>query len=347
MLKYPLGFSAYVSHFESQKSFLESLPHQEVFIFTSLHMPEEMNTSYVSQVSDMLSWLSSRGFKVIGDISRRSLEVFGASSISELATRLGLHMVRIDYGFTLDEMIDAAKCYPLVFNASTVDLASAQAILDASGKVMAIHNFYPREHTGLSMRQFREINHKLHNIGIDVLAFVPNHKTSRGPVYAGLPTVEHTRYQNPWLSYLELSQEDALDGLLFADLAMDIQDLDAIMTYEKERVITLPTDFEASYNHLIGQTYTIRIDSPDALLRLQESREFATPGECIAPYNTLARPIGAITCDNMHYGRYSGEIQILKEGLPLDYRVNVIGSLQKDYLDLCHFVPNGSKIRFK
>lgn len=346
MLKYPLGFSAYVSQFENQKPFLESLPHKDVLIFTSLHMPEEMTGDYTTKVTQMLSWLSTQGFKVIGDISRRTLKIFKASSISELANRLDLHMVRIDYGFSLDEMIEAAKEYPLVFNASTVDIDSALKIQAAAGQVVAIHNFYPREYTGLSIRQFEEINVKLRDHGIDVLAFIPNHKASRGPVFAGLPTVEHQRYQNPWVSYLELATSTTIDGILFADLSMASNDLNNIMTYEKTSAITLPTTFEAPYTHLIGQSYTIRIDSPEPLLRLQESREFATPGEIISPFNCITRNQGTITCDNIHYGRYSGEIQILKESLPQDYRVNVIGHIQNEYLPLCQFIPNGSKISF-
>lgn len=346
MLKYPLGFSVYVSNFDSQKSFLEALPNKNTLIFTSLHMPEEMGNDYTNQVTTMLQWLNKQGFKVIGDISKRTLAIFNEVSIASLAKKLNLHMVRIDYGFSLEEMIEAAKEFPLVFNASTVDIESALKIKEASGKVIAIHNFYPREHTGLSKRQFDEINHRLKENDIDVITFIPNHKSSRGPVFSGLPTLEHQRYQSPWVSFLELSSSSEIDGILLSDLELDPKDLQAILSYQESGIISLPTSFDKPFNHLIDQIYTIRIDSPDILLRLEESREFATPGKIIEPYNCTTREVGSITCDNKHYGRYSGEIQILKEALPTDYRVNVVGQLQKNYTLLTKFIPNGSKIKF-
>lgn len=43
---------------------------------------------------------------------------------------------------------------------------------------------------------------------------------------------------------------------------------------------------------------------------------------------------------------YAGEIQRLKEALPMDSRVNVIGTIGEAYMELVDFVPNGYKICF-
>ena len=47
--------------------------------------------------------------------------------------------------------------------------------------------------------------------------------------------------------------------------------------------------------------------------------------------------------DNRLYGRYSGEIQLIREDLPADERVNVIGRLDERYLLLADCIRRGSR----
>lgn len=343
----PLGVSVYCSEFENQKSFLEQFAHEQRLVFTSLHIPEEISEGYVDKIKDMVAWLNQKGFRIIGDLSKRTLEVFGVKSILELAQVLNLYMLRIDYGFSLEEMLEAAASYPLAFNASTVCLEDALELKKIAPQIVGIHNFYPREYTGLSLEQFHTINKKLKQHGIEVIAFISHSEKSRGPVYNGLPTIEKQRYQDGYINYLEMVHDETVDGIILADLGLEPTTIDWLKKFEKTQVITLPVAFKAPFSHLNHQTYTIRIDSPDCLLRLQESRAFATPGQIIEPFNTCPRTRGSITCDNKNYGRYSGELQILKTPLPQDTRVNVIGTVHEKYQQLVDFIPNGYKIIFE
>lgn len=54
----------------------------------------------------------------------------------------------------------------------------------------------------------------------------------------------------------------------------------------------------------------------------------------VAPDNTAERKIGTITMDNEKYGRYQGEVQIVKRPLEYDERVNVIGKVTEDSKEL-------------
>lgn len=343
MLK--LGFSVYVSTFNKQKDFLKTLQCKDAYIFTSLHIAEEMGEGYVQRAKKMLECLNAWGFKVIGDVSKRTLEVFEEPDITALAKNLGLHMIRIDYGFSEEEMLAAVTKMPLVFNASTVDVELAKKLKAVSGEVFAIHNYYPREYTGLSKKQFDNINKELRENGIQVIGFIPNSKASRGPIYEGLPTVEHHRYVPSYVSYLEMINKAELDGILLSDLKLDELDKQMIETYEKAGIISIPTKLEKPFEHLYDQVFTIRIDSPECAYRLQESREFATAGIEIEPCQCTSRTVGSITCDNKHFARYSGEIQIIREELPKDNRVNIIGEVASPYKKICQFIENGQKIK--
>lgn len=62
----------------------------------------------------------------------------------------------------------------------------------------------------------------------------------------------------------------------------------------------------------------------------------------IQPWNCAERKLGPITVDNREYGRYSGEVQLLRRTFPADGRVNVIGQVAPAYLPLTFCVKNGS-----
>ena len=47
--------------------------------------------------------------------------------------------------------------------------------------------------------------------------------------------------------------------------------------------------------------------------------------------------------DNDGYGRYSGEVQLLRSDLPADSRVNVVGQVEAPWLLLTDCVSRGAK----
>lgn len=341
-----LGYCVYVSTFEKQKEFLGALENKDTYIFTSLHIVEELNKDYIEQVESMLKWICEEGFKVIGDVSKRTLEIFEEKDIVLLAKRLGLHMIRIDYGFTDEEILEIAKSFPVAFNASTVDIGLAKQLKVISKDSFAIHNYYPRAYTGLSQNQFDHINKRLETEAIQVVGFIPNYKKSRGPIYEGLPTLESQRYLPAAISYFEMINSFTMEFILLSDLGLEPLDQKIIEYYEKTEIIAIPCQLEQSFECLYEEVFTIRIDSPECAYRLQESREFFAQVKSILPSNRIERLKGSITCDNKEYGRYSGEVQILREGLPQDNRVNVIGYVERDYLALTQYIKNGQRIKF-
>ena len=58
----------------------------------------------------------------------------------------------------------------------------------------------------------------------------------------------------------------------------------------------------------------------------------------------MERVAGSITIDNEKYLRYSGEIQVVREGLKADERVNVIGRVQPEYQAVLGNLNRGKKM---
>ena len=63
----------------------------------------------------------------------------------------------------------------------------------------------------------------------------------------------------------------------------------------------------------------------------------------MTPENCIKRIRGVITMDNETYGRYSGELQIIRADLKADSRVNVIGRVSENALTLMDCVKGSQK----
>ena len=63
-------------------------------------------------------------------------------------------------------------------------------------------------------------------------------------------------------------------------------------------------------------------------------------GSEILPLNTVERKLYDVTIDNVKFGRYQGEVGIMKQNLPADERVNVIGKALINELVIKSIFPN-------
>lgn len=335
----------YLSSFDRVHRFLDKKDTKDIEIFTSLHISEEFGEDYCRKAEDMCRWLSSKGYRILADISKKTIHSFGEEDMVQFAKRLGIASLRIDYGFTDDEILAISKGSPIVLNASTINEALAEKIVKSGGKASAMHNFYPRPETGLSDKFFAESSKMLKDNGIPVYAFIPGDKEKRGPVFEGLPTLEKHRYWQPLSAYADFIRNFNVDRIFVGDIEISENEQKLIHYFATENILPIPAVVEEKYDFLYEKAFTSRPDSPEGAIRLSESREYSCFGDSVAPSEKLKRLRGSITVDNMLYGRYSGELQIIRTDYPADERVNVIGKVDEKYLPLIDCVPNGSKIR--
>ena len=321
----PLGFSLYLSTFAAQWPSLCGRAGTGTPVFLSLHMGEEFGPDYCARAEVMCHTLADHGFRTIVDVSVKTLQQFGCTDLTELARHLRLWALRIDYGFTGQETEAMAEKMPIVMNASTVSEEDALLIARKGSQVFAMHNFYPRPETGLDPEYLKETTDRLHRAGLRVLAFIPGDTTLRGPVYQGLPTLEAHRHCIPSAAFVDLTIRFGMDGVFLADPGISPAQAQWIDRFCRENVISVPAELTEGYHHLYDQVFTCRVDSPKWLVRFQESRTYSCAGHHVEPANCISRDPGTITIDNCNYGRYSGELQLIRRHLPADDRVNVIG----------------------
>ncbi len=335
------GVAVYVSAFETQKPMLEQLAKRKVPVFTSLHIGEEMSDTYVADIQAMCDWLHARDFLIMADVSPYTLERFQVGSLNELVEQLHLDQLRLDFGFDAQSLVDELKDVMLIYNASTI-----LGEMENAENSHYMHNFYPRPETGLDKAFFEQLNQQIRAKKGKLLAFIAGDLEKRGPIFEGLPTLEHHRKAAPYAQYVDLIKTYQMDAVYLGDLRLSDKQLQLILAFQEDERLRLPVTFEKENEHLYQQLFTVRVDSPSGLARIQESREFAQTGKQVSPKETGKRPRGTITMDNERYQRYSGEVQIMWADYPADERVNVIGKLADAYDLLLDNLENGEQFMF-
>ena len=175
--------------------------------------------------------------------------------------------------------------------------------------------------------------------GMNVQAFFAGDENLRGPLHEGLPTLEYQRYYDPLASILEF-KELGIDLLYLGDPGISERSLNQIKTYQDEDSLVLYTEraenaSEEMYNYILGK-HNQRPDPAEYVVRCEDSRMHSVP--MITPENTILREKGSITLNNHLYQRYAGEIQLVKDTLPMNKRVNVVGRVTDGSLPLVNLI---------
>lgn len=340
-----LGRSVYLTEFEKQKAPLAAVAAGGAPVFLSLHISEEFDETYCARVRALCGWLCARGWRILADVSEKTVRQFGCADLAGLAQELGLWGLRLDYGFTVEQMRVLAARLPIAVNASTTTPELAAQLAGAGETVIALHNFYPRPETGLDGDYLRESTRALQQAGLKVYAFIPGDSLLRGPLGRGLPTLEAHRGAAPSAAFADLALNYGVDGIFAGDPGVSEAEQARIDHFCRTGELCLPTALRPGYEALYDRTFTCRIDSPQWLVRYEESRTYSCFGGAVQPDHCVARRRGCVTMDNSGYQRYSGEIQLLRRDLPADEKVNVIGQVSERHQLLLDCIRRGAKFR--
>lgn len=335
-----LGFSYYLNdelNNQTQQYFQSMSDNSFEELFTSLHIPEEDTSTKKQKIKQLLQMAEYAGLRVVIDVDKDSLQYLPQN----ISTKMTL---RLDDGFSIQEIAQLSKSIPIALNASTIGKDTYYQLIEQGvdlTHVEAWHNFYPRPETGLDKKWFQQKNHWLHSLGFTVQAFIPGDEQLRGPLEEGLPTLEDHRYQNLLASAIDLSRSE-VDKIFIADPKLSAKQRVIFHDYHRNQIMTLHYR-PSTKNHYFDQSrFTTRPDPARDVVRLVEGRKIMKSP--INAEHSIPRAMGAITVDNQKYGRYNGELQICKTSLPFDEKVNVIGNIIKDELPLIKQISENQKI---
>ncbi|ROR31596.1 hypothetical protein EDD66_101213 [Mobilisporobacter senegalensis] len=315
------------------------------YAFTSLQIPEENVDDYEREAKKLLEKCKEYGIQLIADVSPETVKKLSCNTIEELKT-WGITSIRLDYGYSPEEIANLSKTFQIVLNASTItakdirDWKNAKADLS---RFIACHNYYPKEYTGLSIERVHEINEWLKIEGFQTMAFVPGDMTMRGPLFAGLPTVEAHRFSKNdiLLNMLEMYFDGKCDMVMVGDVDVSEEAWNNIGMLNQD-MIEIKAALDKKYHFISNGIHHDRVDSSDFIFRSVESRMLKNR---IEPENCVDRKKGSICISNSKYLRYEGEVEIARHDLPQDERVNVIGHVDLAYVKYLPYIKNGMGIK--
>lgn len=325
-----IGFSLY---FEEKNDFKKIIDTNKDFdlVFTSLHYPAS-DESY-KEFLKLYELCSANNIRICVDINNETLKTYPK------LLEMGL-ILRLDFGFSFEEIAKLSKKTDLAINASTVTLGFLNELKKSNinlEKITAIHNYYPLEYSGLAENFFVSQNKMIKDFGMKVGAFLPGNGQLRGPVYKGLPTLEEDRYKNPYQVFVKLQRKFDLDLILLAEDTLN-SDKEYIIKFAKQNILTLPATFKDEYKNLDG--IKVRPDISDYLIRNERDKKEITPS------NPQMIKRGDVVILNDLSGRYAGEIEIIKKDLNISQERNIIGRIDKNYENIIDYIRGGDKIEF-
>ncbi|WP_196607501.1 DUF871 domain-containing protein [Pectinatus frisingensis] len=321
-------------------------------IFTSFHIPETNFTDFRSQFDELMKTASQNNMEIIADISPDTLTLLGSKKFNVSLFKLkGIKRLRIDYGYenaTISDLSRNSCDINLQLNASTVtrQILNELSLHNADfSHIDALHNFYPRPGTGISEKLLIDKTQMLQGNGIKVGAFLPSHNRPRPPLKKGLPTLEDHRRLPFGLAARHLCAL-GINSIFIGDSLPTIDEIQTLARLQ-ENIVTIKARLynkNPAVGQLLQRTFTARLDEARDVIRTQESRQLFNDLS-ITQANSIDRQIGMITLDNDLYGRYKGELQIIKNPQPADEKTNVVGQIPANEIFLLQYITPGRKFR--
>lgn len=314
-------------------------------LFTSVQIPESNadGEKFFNEFAEIITAAATNDFEIILDVNPDNIEEFNVSGLT----------LRLDDGFSVEEIVELSKTSKIQLNASTVTNEFLTVLLNLNANfenISALHNFYPHVQTGLDNYFFIDQNKMLHDFGISVGAFIPSlDGKRRAPLFEGLPTLEDCRNFSVDLSARYLAALGT-DFIIIGDGLPTEEECVALSSIKENEVIIkakLLTD-DLTTVELLKNTFTRRPDISKSVIRAVEGRKFLKQmGGTIEPENSAERNFGDITIDNKNFGRYAGEIQIVEDVLPADERVNIVARIIDEEFFLTSYISPTQKFSFR
>lgn len=299
-------------------------------IFTSVTIPEANSTEGSNEFATILATGIANGFEIILDITPETLSTFDfALDFEEITPRL-------DDGFNPMQIAALSHIRRIMLNASTVNKALLVALIDLNAdfsNISALHNFYPQLYTGLDISYYKAQNQLLHNFGISTGAFAASlNGRRRPPLMEGLPTIEFTR-NFPTDFTARYLQALGTDFVIISDSLPTQEECTTIATLNSDTIVleaSITIDDKLLQPQIVSylsKTFVARTEISPCIIRAANSRDSKNSITTKLINNLTPRKPGDITINNTNFGRYAGEVQVVKLDLPADPRVNTVAQV--------------------
>ena len=314
------------------------------FAFTSLNILEENNIDKSDRLYKLIELCSNNDINLIVDINEYTN--------SNIFSNLKNVYLRIDDGYSLDEIYELSKKNMIVLNASTIIKNDLKYLKNKGidfNNVLALHNYYPKKYTGIGEKYFLEQNEKYNEFGIKTMAFVAG-DLKRGPVFEGLPTLENTREKRFVTSVLKLISLKT-DIVLVGDIDLSDKNWEYFKYIAKGivpiRIIDNILNDTVFENRIDYSEYLIRSKIPKSIGKTRkEFKEYIQKNLKDVKKENGEIKKGDILLSNEKYLRYEGELEIALKNLGLDEKRDIVSRVYDEDIELLDYISIITKFIF-
>lgn len=344
-----LGLSIYPSQasFEDNAAYLkQAAQYGFTRIFTSLLEIKGDADAVIADFKKIIAVGNDLGMKTILDINPALFDQLGVDYNNlKFFADLGAWGIRLDLGFAGQE--EAAMTQNPYGLKIEVNMSRGTHYIDQivdyvpnRDNLIGSHNFYPQRFTGLGRDYFANTSTQYRNHHLRTAAFVnaPSGTFGPWPVSDGLVSLEDHRNLPIATQIQELRLGGLIDDVIIGNAFASEADLKAAgdafkLGRPRLRVVTANDLSQAEQAVLFNQEQMYRGDKSDYVLRSSMTRVIYKDEDFPAKHtNAIKR--GDLLIDNNEFGQYKGELQIALRDLPNDGRINVVGHIHEDDLNL-------------
>ena len=300
MLK-TLGRSVYLTQFEEQRASLSAFAAGGAPVFISLHISEEFDAAYCARVQEMCDFLAAQGWRILADVSEKTIRQFGCADLTALAKRLHLWGLRLDYGFSLEEMRALAQQLPVAVNASTTTPEVRGSWPRAAARSSPCTTSTPARRPALTRNSCTRAPPHCRQRLAGVRLY-PRRRSAARPAVQGAAHAGSPPHRRPLGGLCGFGCE-LRAGRYFCGRSGGQRAGAGVHPALLHHRRALPAGrLRPGYETLYDRTFTCRPDSPKGLVRYQESRLYSCFGSTVQPDNCVERRRRCVTMDNIGYG---------------------------------------------
>jgi hypothetical protein len=273
-------------------------------------------------------------------ISKLGLTVNNLGSLQNY----GVAGLRIDTGFSLRDMgFIANSGLATALNASTCDEKTCAEM--APLKPLGWHGFHSRPETGITIQYYLSQNDLCRKFSMPIFTYIPGEIQFRGPLRLGQPTLENQRQKNAYRNFVEIKHLCPESEVVCSEGTLHPAHLRWIQTYETEGVLTVPMIF---YDRTIipfvtGKTFLIRPEETDFSWRVDNTRTGLDPLQVV---QGEMRTKGTLQMDLRTYGRYQGELHLMKRDMRLNSNQVLVAEIAAPYRSFVDCIKGNMKVKF-
>ena len=359
-MKRQLGISIYPEHSTKEEIFAyldlaAKYNFKKVFsCLLSVNKPAEEIKQEFKAINE---YATNLGMEVVLDVAPRIFKALDIS-YSDLSffKEIGATGIRLDEGFGGSgeaRMTYNKEDLDIEINMS-IDNATIDLIMDYrpnTNHLIACHNFYPQQYTGLSFEFFMNCSRRFKKYNLKTSAFVTSHTAQIGPwpVMDGLCTLEMHRELPIQVQAKHLFATGLIDTVIIGNMYASEAELKALSEITPE-ILQLEVEFapgttELEKDIVLNFPHFRRSDTNDYMIRSTMSRVVYKDRDFPA-HDLGALTKGDIIIGNDTFGQYKGELHLVINEMPQDDRKNIVARVAESNRFLIDYILAGDQFRF-